>query len=149
MDLAEIRTLAYGELRRAAEFGDGYTAEDLAEIIERPAAGVYATLAGLVRAGTVKLDSAGVYTAVEARGSKPESLSVKPSAADFADKSLRLPIVPNRQACSVSPEAKSVRSSLARAEAGAKRAAEIAEAWRLHVAGLRAYLSAIEGGADE
>jgi hypothetical protein len=147
VDLLEIRGLAYAEIRRAAEFGDGYTAADLAELIDRPAPGVYATLAGLVRAGAVRLGADGVYFATERKQARPEILSVAPSSADFAAVAPPLPQGPTLQAGAVSPDVKATRNALAKAEDKARRAADVAAAWALHVQGLRAYLSAIGGAA--
>lgn len=147
MDLLEIRTLAVAELRRVAEFGDGYTAQDLAEIIERPAPGVYATLAGLVRAGAVRLGADGVYSAAVGKGKRPEALSVKPSVSDFAAVAPAMPNAPTRSVCSISPDVRAALNAIGKAEASAARAAELSAAWALHVQGLRAYLSAIGGAA--
>jgi hypothetical protein len=145
LDLLEIRHLAVSELRRVAEFGDGYTAHDLAEIIDRPAAGVYATLAGLVRSGLVRLGADGVYSAAVAKVKRPEALSVKPELADFTTVAPTLPSGPTRSVCSISPDVRAALTAIGKAEASAARAAELSAAWTLHVQGLRAYLAAIGG----
>lgn len=145
MDLGEIKRLALQELQRAATFDEGYTSADIAELIDRPGAGVYAVLASLIRSGHARMDADGTFFAVQAKKKRPEAISVaRVTSDDFA--SVPLPRVdpPLRAECSVLPELTKARQALMRAEKTAQSARRAADLWAAHVSGIRAYVQTLE-----